>query len=160
MKPSSSSWSLGAIALSVVGCGGTDSSDCTLLACASSFVVDFVRTGAWNPGEYRIRVVTEDRSVDCTTSLPLSCNAPSPCPADANVQLLLVGCNLAPSEHYLGGVEFAQGATPASVTVSVFHDEQLLGEGSYRPTYTTSNPNGPDCEPTCRTSPPERIELP
>ena len=49
--------------------------------------------------------------------------------------------------------------TPASVAVSVHHDDALLGEGSYSPTYATSEPNGPDCEPTCKNAPSAELSL-
>jgi hypothetical protein len=52
----------------------------------------------------------------------------------------------------VGGVEFATAA-PAKVDVIVSKDGRRIGGATFEPTYQTSKPNGPNCEPTCRTAP-------
>jgi hypothetical protein len=42
--------------------------------------------------------------------------------------------------------------TPGSIEAAVFRGDDLVASGSFRPSYRTEQPNGPDCAPTCRVS--------
>jgi hypothetical protein len=93
------------------------------------------------------------------TALPLSCSDQAPCAADAPFLLGLSGCALDPSQHSLSGVEFLQGSAPTTIQVKVSHEGNLLGEGTFTPTYTTARPNGPSCEPECKGAPGVTLSL-
>ncbi|EYF06739.1 Hypothetical protein CAP_1436 [Chondromyces apiculatus DSM 436] len=147
---------LAALALTTLGC---ETTECTEMGCVSSFAVTFAHAGAWEAGSYRVTVTVDGGApVACTVTLPLDCNAPSPCPNGTPFYISTEGCALDPAQHVLGGVDF-WGVTPASVAVSVHREGVLLGEGSYSPNYTTSQPNGPDCEPTCKNAPSAELSL-
>jgi hypothetical protein len=50
-------------------------------------------------------------------------------------------------------------SAPAQVDVIVRRDGRQVASGSFAPAYTTSQPNGPGCEPTCRQAPPATLDL-
>ena len=136
------------LALACLPSTGCDSQACTLIGCAGTFQIALQRD-AWTAGEYTITVVADGEAIECAVTLPLQCEAPPACPQGSPFVLGLEGCALDPSQHKLGSVEFQQGHAPKSVAVQVRQDGALLGEGQYSPTYSESQPNGPDCEPTC-----------
>jgi hypothetical protein len=129
------------------------SSGCTEVGCGPAFSVGFVRKGPWAPGDYGVTVTVDGAPFKCTATLPLSCNAPSPCPEGAPFFLGSSGCALDPSEHSLSGVEISQGSAPASVQIEVTLDGNGIGSDTFTPTYTTSSPNGPGCGPDCKSAP-------
>jgi hypothetical protein len=147
-----------ALSLAAPGCS-LESAGCTELGCASTFSVAFQRAGGWPAGSYRVTVVADGETFACTATMPLQCNAPPACPSSAGIIIGLSGCALDPSQQSITGVEFLQGKAPQSVTVSVHQDDVLLGEGTYTPSYTESQPNGPDCEPTCKSGGSEELTL-
>ncbi|PCC72931.1 hypothetical protein SAMN02745121_02049 [Nannocystis exedens] len=137
-----------ATALASLPSAGCDSQACTLIGCGSTFQIALQRA-AWTAGEYTVTVVADGETIECAATLPLQCDAPPACPQSSQLILGLEGCALDPSQHKLGNLEFQQGRAPKSVAVQVLQDGALLGEGQYSPNYSESQPNGPDCEPTC-----------
>jgi len=127
---------------------GCDPQACTQIGCGAEFRVEFQRP-AWTPGSYRVELEVDGDSLECIATLPLDCEAPPPCPGAPQLQLLLDGCALDPSQHRIAGLEFQGGSAPKSIAVRVLQDDALLGEGAYTPVYTESFPNGPDCGPAC-----------
>ena len=132
---------------------------CTQVGCGSPFSIAFQRAGAWPIGKYTVEVTVDGQSFTCVTALPLSCSDQAPCAADAPFLLGLSGCALDPSQHSLSGVEFLQDAAPATIQVKVSHEGDLLGEGTFTPAYTTSRPNGPNCESECKGAPGVTLSL-
>lgn len=130
---------------------GCETQSCTAIGCGAAFQVEFQRDG-WPAGDYEITVVADGETIECSVTMPLQCDAPSPCPESSQVILGREGCALEPSAQKLNYVEFSPGKTPKSVTVKVQQDDALLGEGVYAPAYSESQPNGPDCEPTCKSA--------
>ena len=62
------------------------------------------------------------------------------------------GCALPSPQHKLGGLVF-HGGSWASATVELLHDGATIGQGAFKPTFKTAQPNGPGYEPTCRVAP-------
>ncbi|AKT38461.1 hypothetical protein [Chondromyces crocatus] len=153
----------GAACIVTTSSSGEPSGACTQIGCGGAFSVEFARNGAWPAGTYRVSVETDGATVDCTTTLPFSgCSEAPACTSTPGFILGLSGCALPASEHKLSGIEFPQttpSSPPARISVKVYADETLLGEGAYTPTYTTSQPNGPDCGPTCTGAPPVVLTL-
>ncbi|WAS91726.1 hypothetical protein [Nannocystis punicea] len=137
-----------AASLACLPAAGCDSQACTLIGCGSSFQIALQRD-AWTAGKYEVTVVADGETIECSATLPLQCDAPPACPEASQLLLGLDGCALDPAQHKLGSLEFQQGRAPKSVSVQVRQDGALLGEGEYSPVYSESQPNGPDCEPTC-----------
>jgi len=151
-----------ALALIAPGCSGPfvpGGGGCTEIGCGPPFSIAFQRAGAWPIGKYAVEVVVDGQSFVCVTALPLSCSNQAPCAADAPFLLGLSGCALDPSQHSLSGVEFLQDAAPATIQVKVSHEGDLLGEGTFTPAYTTSRPNGPNCESECKGAPGVTLSL-
>lgn len=136
----------------------TSNGGCTLIGCGSAFQVTFQKTSAWAAGDYRVVVGMDGTNVECTATLPLTCDAPFPC-SDPNVLLILSGCALPPSEHSLGGVDIVLG-TPATVSIEVFYQGQSVATDQWTPAYITSRPNGAACDPECTTAPGETMTIP
>ena len=44
----------------------------------------------------------------------------------------------------------ASSGAPAKVKLTITREDQQLHSGELAPTYVTSRPNGPGCEPECR----------
>jgi hypothetical protein len=132
---------------------------CTEIGCGPPFAIAFQRAGAWPIGKYAVEVTVDGKSFMCVTALPLSCSDQAPCAADAPFLLGLSGCALDPSQHSLSGVDFLQGAAPTTIQVEVSHEGNLLGEGTFTPTFATSRPNGPSCEPECKGAPGVTLSL-
>jgi len=149
-------------ALLVTGCseGFLPLGGCTELGCASSFSIEFQRQSAWKPGAYSVKATVDGKPFTCSATIPLSCNAPDPCPADAPFLLGLSGCAQDPSQHSLSGIEVLQGSAPASIDIEIAQDGSVIGTGTFKPTYTTSRPNGPGCEPICESAPSAKLTLP
>jgi hypothetical protein len=147
---------VGAIGAIVAGCGtdttGGDTSGpqgCTLIGCASSFQVEFVRP-SWPAGSVEIVVTADGTTTTCTVTLPyascdnvVQCDKPNP---DFIVEAS--GCALPAAQHSITGVAWPT-TNPKDVTITVNQDGMMLGMQTFAPTYEMSRPNGPDCEPVC-----------
>lgn len=123
---------------------------CTEIGCGPGTIVRFDRHPPWSYGEYRVEVVDDGRTVECTTKIPLLCGAAPAC-SDPAVTLEEIGCALAVGEQALGGVSLAH--VPQELTVRLFEGDTLLAEDTWTPTARTSRPNGPQCEPECVQAP-------
>jgi hypothetical protein len=131
---------------------------CTEIGCGFAFSVQFEKSGAWMPGHYRVDVSLDGRKVECAADLPLSCDAAPACD-DPGVSLQLSGCALPPQSHAITGVDILTD-TPAEVSVELLDENGSLASGTWHPTYLTSQPNGPECKPECRTSPAATLAIP
>ena len=145
------------------GCGtvppGTADQGCTVIGCGSAFSVNFLHAGAWPAGSYAVEVEVDGATFTCSATLPLQCNAPSPCPAGSPFLLGRSGCALDAAQQSLSGIDFDLGSAPASVRVKVSWDGATLGIGTFSPTFTTSRPNGASCEPVCKSAPPATLAV-
>jgi hypothetical protein len=130
---------------------------CTEIGCGPAFLVEFESRGDRNLGLYRVDLVIDGDAITCERQLPLHCDDPPACPRD-DVQLIEIGCALGESEHALGGVQFV-GATPRSISITVFENDVQIGAASYELAYATSHPNGPECDPACTQAPTQKLVL-
>jgi hypothetical protein len=147
--------------LALVGGCETQGKLCTLIGCVSGFQVNFQPGGgSWGPGRYQIEVTADGASGACEVTLPLApCGGPSStCIGQRSWLLGESGCALPSDQHAISGITFSMSA-PAQVDVIVRRDGRQVASGSFAPAYTTSQPNGPGCEPTCRQAPPATLDL-
>jgi hypothetical protein len=130
---------------------------CSEIGCASSFHVNF--TGATGkPGSYQVDVVADGVPSTCQVVLPWTCETQLTCSAaELPWKWMLSGCALGPDRESVGGIMF-RDQLPQTVDVIVRRDDVVVGQGSARPVYAESRPNGPDCEPVCRSAP--LLEIP
>jgi len=130
---------------------------CTEIGCGPAFIVDFERPEPWARGVYGVEVVVDGDAFTCPREIPLTCDDDPACPRP-DVQLIEIGCALGVGEQALGGLQFI-GDPPAHVEVRVLENDEEIGQGSFDPAYTESQPNGPECEPTCTQAPNAAVVL-
>jgi len=130
---------------------------CTEIGCGVAFSVQFQKSGTWLSGHYRVHVRLDGRTVECAADVPLSCDAAPACD-DPGVSLQLSGCALPAASHAITGVDILTD-TPAEVSVEVLDESGSLASGTWHPSYLTSQPNGPECSPECRTAPPATLAV-
>ena len=130
-----------------------------MVGCADNFHVDFDKA-SWPAGDYTLEVELDGAKTTCTVTLPFKgCDNLAQCSGDTTSVLPGVsGCALAESEHKLSGIILVD-KQPAKVKVDVSFGGASIGSAEYTPTYTTSRPNGPDCEPVCTTAPGQKLTL-
>lgn len=133
---------------------------CTQIGCIDGLQVQVEKATPWPPGAYTFVVTLDDTTITCTGALPLRpCEeAPSlTCDVPDRIIIGESGCALPPEQH-----GFADIHVPSAVerfALAITHDGQPLGGIDVKPTYVTSQPNGPGCEPICRSAS-VRVELP
>ena len=147
---------VGAVGMISAGCGtdttGGDTTGplaCTEIGCGPGFQVEFTRA-SWPAGAVEIAVTADGTTTTCTLTLPyascdnvVQCDKPNP-----GFFIETSGCALPAAQHSIGGVAWAETG-PQNVTIVVSQDGTMLGTQTFMPTYETSRPNGPDCEPVC-----------
>ncbi len=143
-----------ALLLAPLACAGTKAPSCTEMGCMNSLSIQLTKLSPWAAGSYSVTIKHDDAQVDCAVVFPLDCDAPPAC-GDEDVFLGLSGCALDPAEQSISSIDFMRG-TPAKVSISVRLGEgesaEGLGDAEFAPTYRSSRPNGPECEPECNTA--------
>lgn len=143
--------------LAAAGCN--ELRPCTLIGCGAPFEVQFTKASAWPAGSYHVEVEADGVRSACTMGFPLtSCQVAVGCEGTADWRMNLSGCALPAAAQSISGLTFLT-TRPAAVKVTVSHEQRTLGTGTFTPTYTTSRPNGPSCEPECRTAPSASLSL-
>lgn len=141
----------------VMGCSsdgiGSSGQGCTEIGCGPSFQVEFARA-SWPAGKVDIVVVADGTTTNCSVTLPFaSCDVAPQCDQASLAFLLeLSGCALPANQHAVTGIMWPQNG-PKQVTITVSQDGTMLGTQMFSPAYSTSQPNGPGCEPTCNQAP-------
>lgn len=136
-------------AVVLAACGdsssGADGQSCTLIGCADGFSVTVASTGTWKAGTYVVTVVADGVTTTCSAAFPLT-GAAAQC-TGSGVVVGLSGSALPAEQQSIANV--ALSSTPKSVKVEIARDGAPLGSQTFTPTYKTTQPNGPKCEPTC-----------
>ncbi|TVQ87237.1 MAG: hypothetical protein EA397_18130 [Deltaproteobacteria bacterium] len=143
---------LALVALWSVACSGLSGGQvCTQIGCESGLTVEIEGIESWPAGDYVVRASVDGESVQCEGSIPLN-----PCDqgytftcSDGVARISESGCDLPEREHGLSHVHFLADAA-REVSLRIERDGELLGEQTFEPSYETFQPNGPECEPTCR----------
>jgi len=123
---------------------------CTQMGCMNgvNFTVD--PNYDWKNGGYQIEVALGFKKVSCNGILPLrACDqGPSFVCDDPAVQVIESGCALPPPQHGIGGIQINDD--PAKIIIRIARNNKTIVTRTVVPQYTTSQPNGPGCEPVCR----------
>ena len=127
---------------------------CTQIGCLDGLRLSLDKATPWLPGDYTFAFELDGEPVECKGALPLpSCDVgPSlRCTPDALVQIGESGCALPPAQHGFSDITIERA--PKQVSLKISHDDQpLLVGADITPDYKTTQPNGPGCEPTCRSA--------
>lgn len=126
---------------------------CTKIGCENGVRMTLTKATPWVPGTYAFAFELDGEPVECKGALPLqACDAgPSlSCTPDAVVQVGESGCALPPEQH--GFSDITVRGEPKQVTLKILHDDKPLASADITPNFLTSQPNGPGCEPICKTA--------
>ncbi|HBR68475.1 MAG TPA: hypothetical protein DEA55_03770 [Rhodospirillaceae bacterium] len=125
---------------------------CTEMACIDGLVLNVHPDRTWLPGNYEFTFKLDGREVHCMGALPLkSCEVGPSVQCDGEgVQITESGCAMPPETHGFGSITFSEA--PAAVDIRIVHEGNVLAERSISPAYETVRPNGPECEPSCRSA--------
>jgi hypothetical protein len=119
---------------------------CTTIGYVNGYTLDF-EASSWTQGKYTVELTVDGKPCTCEATLPLDASSKSTCTLP-EVQLRLSGSALPAGEQGLSGLLFT--SQPAKIDVTVKLDGATLGQpASFTPAYKTSQPNGPECGPTC-----------
>lgn len=139
---------LGILAFLVIGCSSPGHA-CTEIGCEDGLMVSLTPNSSWPHGEYRFTLEVDDITSTCVGTLPLAgCDAAAIACEGPAIPIGGSGCALPPAEHAFAG--FTLTGAPARMSIEVQLDGQTLASKSWTPTYKTVQPNGSNCEPTCR----------
>jgi hypothetical protein len=139
--------------------GGCWSEECTLKGCPWAFRVDFVKATPWADGTYRVEVNADGVGQTCEVVMPTTCASSSTCQGGQLWLLMASACGVVPPTQAIDGVAFPRHR-PTQLAVQVAYEGTVLAAETFKPSYVESRPNGPSCEPTCRTAPPAVLRLP
>ncbi|MBK8172982.1 MAG: hypothetical protein IPK60_21980 [Sandaracinaceae bacterium] len=137
--------SLFATILCISACDSSGSHACTLIGCEDGFGVAFDARD-WPGGDYVVTVDADGQARTCTVTLPYATVETGATCSDG-LRLDTSGSALPASEHEILGLHVTD--TPASLTVTITRDSVMLATESFTPSYITTQPNGPGCEPVC-----------
>jgi hypothetical protein len=124
---------------------------CTQMGCIDGAHLNLAKVTPWTAGNYSFAVELDGTLVTCTGALPLpACEqgAALRCDVEGKVQIGESGCALPPEQHGFSDIQIS--GDPAKIKLTILREDQPLYSGELTPTYVTSRPNGPDCEPVCR----------
>ena len=149
----------------LAACSGDE---CSTVGCVDQAVLVVIpQTGKWADGTYTLDIAFDDASYTCSFEAPSEAGTKGTwqrldCAPELDAYLAPVvkceehqtgmtqsqTCGPVPDAFYLQATEPGTPAT-LSVTLTRGDDEVLLDE-SGDITYTTAEPNGPECGPTCK----------
>jgi hypothetical protein len=162
-----------------VAAQGCEKHSCTDIGCSDGAFFEIkTADGTWPDGAYTLELSAGGVTHTCSMTLPddlpsggsiasIPCLPPvgylgvslypiTNCTAEGNGNSGGQTCTPIPGHYTLRG---SLPGTPSTLGVRVTRDDGLLTEQTLPLTYTTSQPNGPDCEPVCRQASVE-LELP
>jgi hypothetical protein len=150
--------------LTASGCTGVKS--CTLIGCFDQFSASVRRAdGSFPSGSHRVEVLADGTSLTCTFTFPAA--DPSgggyvyaTCPSGLSVSVSPAltctevttattrsqQCDPIPGQ-FVESITFI--GTPGQIHVWQYVDDAGILDATAAPSYQSSQPNGPDCEPTC-----------
>ncbi|WP_437950762.1 hypothetical protein WME98_08080 [Sorangium sp. So ce296] len=125
---------------------------CTQIGCVNGFTLRLASEAPWPAGAYRFVITADGETTTCEGKLPLPDCAAGRALTCSGPSLLIgeSGCALPPSAH--GFSEIQMSSAPGQVTVEISRDGTSLAEADFSPSYVESRPNGPGCEPVCRSA--------
>ncbi|HMV69486.1 MAG TPA: hypothetical protein PKA64_21770 [Myxococcota bacterium] len=133
-------------AVALLACAGEVDHACTEIGCADGLVIELDHT--WTEGDYTFEVSLDGQVITCTASIPFG--EGDGC-ADDRALLSLSGTMLPVDQQTIPSITVTDGDV-TTVGVRVLMGDTELTNATLTPAWSTSQPNGPDCPPTCRTA--------
>lgn len=126
---------------------------CTEIGCLDGLQIALKKETPWPAGAYTFDFTVDGAPVRCSGALPLGpCDAGPSLTCDVAERVVIgeSGCALPAAEQGFSDVR-VPGA-PAEVAVTITHEGAPLHQSTLKPTYVESRPNGPGCDPVCRSA--------
>jgi hypothetical protein len=126
---------------------------CTQIGCMDGLTlttpIQYAGQNIWKPGHYRFDFVINGQKEHCTGVLPLKpCDYPSLTCTSSAIMITESGCALPAEAQGFGDISLPVDTETLSLTIT--RDGHIISEGSWKPAYKISQPNGPQCEPICK----------
>ncbi len=129
---------------------------CTRMGCMSLLNVEVVGGDKLPKGKYVVNVEADGKKGKCTFTAPDFCNDKAPkCDGDVEIDIKRTGCQPTGAPQITA---LNIPSTPAAATITVTRDGKKVGEARLSPQYKEVRPNGPDCDPVCKSAA-EKIEI-
>lgn len=125
---------------------------CTQIGCENGVIFNLDHDKQWRAGNYMVYVTMDRKTYACKGELPLKpcgegasfvCSAP-------DVSIGESGCALPKEQHGLSRIKL--DGTPQKVIVRMTYEGKPMVTKTLYPTYDTTQPNGPQCEPVCKSA--------
>ena len=141
----------------LMACGDKDNRDalyCTEIGCSDSITISIESAGdSFVEGEYSIQISGDGAMLhDCQIRMSNDtdeCAGEQPCAAETDCDAIYSSSRWT----------FNIGGSPDKMTVDVYLDASSVLNAEIEPEYALFQPNGPDCEPTCRVAENESFTL-
>jgi hypothetical protein len=151
-----------AVATSLAVLTSCEESDCTAAGCNDGFAVYLVADEPLREGIYDIEMTMDGDPVTCQIVLPGGSFGAAPACSDSvrlRVSASIHNNGAAPDHDAPNAIIVDMFVAAAVSELKVSHDEAPLFEQTYRPTYQTVAPNGPECGPVCDWAPSQQGTL-
>jgi hypothetical protein len=149
-----------AMVAAALACSSSSPTDppkvCTLIGCEDGLRLDLEPASGWPEGDYRFSIEADETHVTCRASLPLpGCGAtPSVvCDPVGVVTIVESACTRPSDTQGFPQIVFDQRLRPRTVRLSIARiqggEEWVIATAELSIHFQASQPNGPDCPPTC-----------
>lgn len=125
---------------------------CTQIGCVDGLTLTIDPVHRWEKGDYIFDFMIEGKAVQCKAALPLKpCEEPSvSCDPPGIVMISESGCALPEDAQGFGDIRIE--SAPMAIRLDIFHNGEKIHGLAAHPQYQTSQPNGPQCGPVCRSA--------
>lgn len=144
-------WSLLLAAAAVVVTSCNVGQVCTLVGCSSGVSVTLT-SSAWQDGDYTLELTSDGQREQCSFRVPTIVNVDSSVPVSCSGGSSRVWLDVNGRDAHQIVIHASVAAEPKVLGLGLSRDGSVVFTHSDMPSYVTSQPNGPDCEPTCRSA--------
>lgn len=126
------------------------STACTEIGCQSGVTVQVPQVRFRSDGNYQYSIqLDKKKPIICKGSLPLRpCDEKAIHCSGSGVSIMEEGCALPMGEQHFGDIHISK--QPKSLRIIVKKDGKMIGDQTWKPSYSTAQPNGTQCKPSCR----------
>jgi hypothetical protein len=147
--------------LTACGSGSPGGHACTEIGCVDQLMATLQdASGGLPSGMQAVTVTADGVTTSCSFTLPLAANSAPSCPSPLQIAVQpMMKCTNTGTAQYpvqtctpvpgTGTEQITLMGKPATVRLTQTSDGTTWLDQTVTPAYTTTQPNGPDCPPTC-----------
>lgn len=161
MKAHGTSSSIALCLAVLASCEEADQS-CTAAGCSDGFGVFLVADEPLREGSYEVEVTMDGGPETCRFVVPGGPSGAEPVCSDSTRLRAFASIHdngAAPDPDAPNAIIVDVFVASTTAVLEVRHDAAPLFEQTFRPTYQTIAPNGPECGPICELAPPQQVTL-